>query len=116
MSSGQDFTFGGNGRNAYSGVLSGNGTLYKTGTGTQTFSGAAGSYSGLFDINAGTVRTAMTALQNASVRNLVAGGLNGIDTTLGALAGSAVSTSAAAPDGRRQPQQPLLQRQHQRLR
>ena len=77
----------------YSGILSGSGTISKTGSGTQILSGA-NTFGGTFQVSAGTLTLKnVTALQNATLDTTGTGtvsfGVSGTNTyTLGGLAGT----------------------------
>ena len=79
----------------FSGVISGAGFLQKAGTGTLTLSGA-NSYTGVTNINRGTLRLgADNALSNSTAVTVASGAtldLNSYDDTIGSLAGAGIVT------------------------
>jgi fibronectin-binding autotransporter adhesin len=98
-------TFDTNGNDAtLSGLITGYGPLAKIGAGILTLSGTS-NYSGLTDVNAGTLQAGSTGgLSSASAFTVALGAtldLNGFNETVGSLAGAGdvVSTSGSAASG-----------------
>ena len=106
---GATLTLGGNNAStSFSGVIGGNGSMTKTGTGTLTLTGASG-YTGTTTISAGTLMLTATGELQSSVQNNAnfenAGRVNGLVTntgdlySTGTLAGGLTNSGTAAIAG-----------------